>query len=367
MTLITKVIGGSEYYYYQDNIKVEKKNKVITTFVGKTNLNHAELTRVRMMAFIKHSMKLLKTFSILRESVYHFEYRHTPQLESDYLEFIRLLFGQIKLNLPPQELKEFEKTIFIKYVHGTTAIEGNTLSEGETYTLLEDDLTPGNKSANEINEVINYKRAKDYLDRYTGEVNERLIKKIHIILTNNVVDIKTGKLLEQGKYRTSGVTIKGLFHSLSRPDRIEEDINALLEWYSDCTTRKVHPIEVAAVFHQRFELIHPFPDYNGRTGREILNFMLGRNSFPPIYITPLQRSEYLNVLREADLSNYASLIEFVFQRILGTIMYLFSKTQLNEQLLSDPFKDFMSNLVGQEMVNKLVTTLNQYKQSIEMP
>lgn len=227
-------------------------------------------------------------------------------------------------------------------------------------------MTPKNKSVNEINEVYNYNRVKGYLDNYSGDVNERLIRKIHEILVNNVVD-KYGKLFELGIYRSAATTIYGIHHSLSSPDKIEEDISKLREWYNENVKNKIHPIELASIFHHRFELIHPFRDYNGRTGREILNLMLTRSGFTPIYITRFQRSEYLNALQEADLSNYTILIKFVIERIFATMAYLFSRTHFAEQLLSADFNKFISDIADQEIANVFTTMINQYTQSKDIP
>ena len=45
-----------------------------------------------------------------------------------------------------------------------------------------------------------------------------------------------------------------------------------------------HIIEAIALFHVRFENIHPFIDGNGRTGRLILNLELMKAGFLPVNI-----------------------------------------------------------------------------------
>jgi len=68
------------------------------------------------------------------------------------------------------------------------------------------------------------------------------------------------------------------------------------------------PIELAAIFHARFELICPFLDFNGRVGRHILNLMLMREGFPTTYILPNRHTIYLNALQEADFFNYRNIV-----------------------------------------------------------
>jgi Fic family protein len=48
--------------------------------------------------------------------------------------------------------------------------------------------------------------------------------------------------------------------------------------------KKIHPIELSAIFHKMFIYSHPFPDGNGRLGRLITNFILEKNNQPHIII-----------------------------------------------------------------------------------
>ena len=61
----------------------------------------------------------------------------------------------------------------------------------------------------------------------------------------------------------------------------------------------MHPLERAALFHLKFEGIHPFVDGNGRTGRLILNLMLMQAGYPPINVKYSDRKRYYEVLKFA--------------------------------------------------------------------
>ena len=59
---------------------------------------------------------------------------------------------------------------------------------------------------------------------------------------------------------------------------------------------KDHPILKAAGFHAMFENIHPFMDGNGRTGRQLLNFMLLKHGYRPVAIKYDAKRDYARSL-----------------------------------------------------------------------
>ena len=69
------------------------------------------------------------------------------------------------------------------------------------------------------------------------------------------------------------------------------DLTALL---ADMGTiyRKLHIVEQVALFHLRFESIHPFIDGNGRTGRLLMNLQLIQAGYPPINVKFADRRRY---------------------------------------------------------------------------
>lgn len=63
---------------------------------------------------------------------------------------------------------------------------------------------------------------------------------------------------------------------------INEQMESLIVEFAG--NKKLHPIERVALFHLKFEGIHPFVDGNGRTERLILNLMLMQAGYTPINV-----------------------------------------------------------------------------------
>ena len=100
-------------------------------------------------------------------------------------------------------------------------------------------------------------------------------------------------------YRTEDVHVfKSRFDS-TPAQYVKTDMDVLLKWYRDSKS-KLHPIVLAALFHHKFEKIHPFSDGNGRTGRVLMNHILHLAGYPPTIITKRFREDYLSAMNNAD-------------------------------------------------------------------
>ncbi|AHM57211.1 hypothetical protein EAL2_c19300 [Peptoclostridium acidaminophilum DSM 3953] len=134
-------------------------------------------------------------------------------------------------------------------------------------------------------EAVGHRDAFYYVQQLvsTNEAfSEKVIKDIHSLV---LIDMPEDK----GVYRRIPVRIMGVFHEPPQPYLVPVQMEQLIAEFENT---KLNPIESAALFHLKFEGIHPFIDGNGRTGRLILNFTLMQNGYPPINVKFTDRRRY---------------------------------------------------------------------------
>ncbi len=196
------------------------------------------------------------------------------------------------------------KSIVLKDLHqfsiyntySTQKIEGSTLTKGETYHLLENNYTPANRPMKDVLEAqLHQKIFKDMLD-YEENITEKQILKWHDELFSQTELDQAGTLrkYDVGPYMGKTEYVLG--------SDVEEEVKKLLKWYNKNKT-KMNSVELAARFHKRFELIHPFGNGNGRIGRLLMNFILHKNGFPMLDIEPKEKMSYINALERSYLIN----------------------------------------------------------------
>lgn len=182
------------------------------------------------------------------------------------------------------ELKRLQDEFLVEYTYNSNAIEGNTLTLQETALVLEG-LTIDQKPLKDHLEAVGHKDAFLYVQELVrGKVSfsETTIKQIHALVLMDRPE-------DRGIYRCIPVRIMGAYHTPPDPIMIPELMGKLTKEY---TISKLHPIEQAALFHLKFEGVHPFVDGNGRTGRLILNLLLMQNGYPPISVKFADRKKY---------------------------------------------------------------------------
>ncbi len=290
--------NGKKYYYRARSIrkgsKVGKKRIYLGANIGKKELAKAEKEADRELGILD-SMLTDMEIEILKTIKKDYSKQSSRTSRNRYMAFISL------------------------FTHDSTAIEGNTLTLQETASLLFDEITPA-KNLREINEVLNHKKAFDYLLEYDGDISKKFICDLHQIVVEDTLDEELEDQI--GRYRSLQVYIRGVERVPAPPEQVPSDMRALLSWYTK-NRNKHHPVVVAIYFHVGFELIHPFVDGNGRVGRLLMNFILHKNRHPMVNIPNLQRNRYYDVLNEAQVNgNHRPFIEFIVE-LIGESTILF--------------------------------------------
>lgn len=176
----------------------------------------------------------------------------------DYVAEIAELVGRLSAVSSLSANPMLRRSNRIRTIHGSLAIEQNTLSLEQVTAVLNGKhvLAPPKDIAEVKNAYEIYERL-DALDPYS--VDDLLTA--HGIMTRGLVE-------ESGMFRTRPVGVVDreghVLHFGTLPQYVPDLVMELLDWTK---TSKVHMLIRSCVFHYELELIHPFADGNGRVGR----------------------------------------------------------------------------------------------------
>ncbi len=203
----------------------------------------------------------------------------------------------------------------IRTIHGSLAIEGNTLSEAQITAILEGKRVFA--SPREVQEVKNALAAYERFDTWQPSSEKDLLE-AHRILMFGLID-------EAGVYRHGGVGVMAgsqVIHMAPPGNRVPQLMGDLFAWLA---ATDAHPLIASSVFHYEFEFIHPFADGNGRMGRLWQSLILARWNplFADIPVESLifeHQAEYYQAIREStERTDSAPFIAFMLQMILDTV------------------------------------------------
>jgi Fic family protein len=202
-----------------------------------------------------------------------------------------------KLTLKQRE--ELFRQLRISITHHSNAIEGTTLSFGETKELLELGHTAGHKPLGEQLVILGFAKAYDVIVREAQNpnniINSSFIKDIHTIMFEDALKVAPEYISKPiGAYRLDERYIKGVDIKLSSPNKISNDIENLLYRFKS----NHMSLEDITEFHILFERIHPFADGNGRVGRLLMAYQAIQNNIIPPLIKNENRDKYLKTIND---------------------------------------------------------------------
>lgn len=224
--------------------------------------------------------------------------------------------------LTPGEVESIRELFLVDHTYNSNAIEGNTLTLQETAMVLQG-ITIDSKPLKEHLEIVGYKDAFEYVEylaQRTSEITVFDIKRIHsLVLADRPED--------RGIFRRVNVRIVGALTEPVQPYLIEPQITDLLLDYKESNTKR-KLLERIALFHLRFESIHPFIDGNGRTGRLLLNLQLIQNGLPPIDIKFANRRKYYEAFDAyTRIQNPEAMISLIAQSLIDRLRELLSMVE----------------------------------------
>lgn len=234
-----------------------------------------------------------------------------------------------------QEGRIFQK-LRLDWNYHSNAIEGNSLTYGETRALLMYGLTAKGKPFKDHLDIRGHNEAIDFLLALVKDprpLSEQDIRQMHKLVLQESYRTKAqtqdgkemSKVITLGQYKTSTNHVKtatGEIHYYASPEETPAKMNDLMSWYAEASqSAEVHPLVMAALFHYRFVAIHPFDDGNGRIARLLMNLVLMRHNYPPVVIRQdsNSRNQYYNALAQADASDYTPFTTLIAEALIHSL------------------------------------------------
>lgn len=205
----------------------------------------------------------------------------------------------------------------IKTVYGSLAIEQNTLTLDQVTAVLNGKrvLAPP-KDITEVRNAFEIYERLEALDPYS----------IDVLLTAHGVMMR-GLEQEAGAFRSRPVGVVNhegeIVHFGTLPQYVPEAVENLLNWVRG---NGLPMLLRSCVFHYEFELIHPFADGNGRTGRLWHTLLLSKWNtmfawLPVESIVHDHQQEYYETINRSNTAvSSTAFIEFMLSAIKTSLM-----------------------------------------------
>lgn len=234
-----------------------------------------------------------------------------------YIAEIAELIGRITSTNQLSSNPTLRRANRIKTIHGSLAIEQNTLSIEQVTAVINGKqvLAPPKDIAEVKNAYEIYERLSE-LDAYS--IDDLLLA--HGIMTRGLVE-------ESGVFRSRPVGVVDqdgrILHFGTLPQYIPDLVTELLDWTKNS---EIHILIRSCVFHYELELIHPFADGNGRIGRLWHTLLL--STWNPAFawlpvesmIHARQQEYYAAINASNDAGESTIFIEFMLSAIKASLI-----------------------------------------------
>lgn len=225
-------------------------------------------------------------------------------------------------------VSKLRERFMLEMTYNSNAIEGNNLTLKETYLIINEGITIKGKSLKNHLEVKGHQEALEFIYNLVEKGRQRTMSNHLIREVQSLIASPIDKDIA-GVYRKGEVAITGSKHKPPSSLEIPHLISKLVRWYQS-NQKKLHPIELASIFHHRLVSIHPFEDGNGRCARLLMNIILMQAGFPLVVILKNDRKKYYETLSKADGGDMLAFIELIarsVERSLNIYLETVSKTK----------------------------------------
>lgn len=264
------------------------------------------------------------------DNTYHFTISKELQTTLDKIDQLKSEIDVLvqKNNVLWETIKQ---KLMLNWTYHSNAIEGNTLSQSETFFFIKEGLTVEGKPLKDFLDIRNHSEAIDFIADivkdnrvlsvyFLKEINALLLKGVDTTPALDQFNNTISKKLHAGEFKIQAnhvLQLDGTIHKYVEPEQVAPQMDFLVNWLNE-NSKKIHPVLLASVAHYNMVRIHPFDDGNGRGARILMNIILMQHKYYPIVIKIENRRQYIEALSKADKGNIEAFILFICSSIINT-------------------------------------------------
>jgi Fic family protein len=206
---------------------------------------------------------------------FEFSFNASQELVTDIIQIEAYKEAALNLIMPPDWGAQLDRLNRIRAVHGTTALEGNPLSEAEVSQQLDLLSKPPSRvpasATKEQLQIRNAGRAQTWVRlRFTPENAPMRVEDI-LHLHQMITEESDEGHNQPGRFRTYPVVVGtpslGGVHKGAPAEALEQLMEQYIEFLQHRKVTSQHPVIRALLAHFFLITIHPFGDGNGRVSR----------------------------------------------------------------------------------------------------
>lgn len=277
----------------------------------------------------------------------HYDFNENQSDIKDALLLIDELKVQIdkKKSLQKEHWSAIQEKLRVDWTYDSNAIEGSSLTRGETLFFLKEGLTVEGKPFKDFLDARNHAEAIEWLYEVIKDnrsISQGLIKEINALLLSGVKYTpainqsgqKIRKPANPGKYKVLPnhvLQTDGTIHFYTDPIHVADEMETLCRWINENIVNK-HPVITASIAHYNMVRIHPFDDGNGRGARILMNLILIKKNYPIAIIRNENRRKYLTTLNQAGKGDIVPFLKLVSDSLTDTEKIIIEELQRLLQL-----------------------------------
>ncbi len=276
-----KTIKGKEFYYLVHTLREGENIVHKRKYVGVVLPPKEELEKIKI-EFLEELKRGKKYSYLSSEEVEKIEKKKEKSIQ------------EIK-SLSSLEKEKRLKDFIVRFTYDSSKLSGVDITLRQTFLILKENVIPKDvRLTKTIKELENHEKGILVITKYKGAFSFNFIKKLHKILLSGIDDSIAGKTRDELK---RNVTLVETPYVPPNWQEVKKALINFFKWYKD-VSRKLHPIELAALVHLKMISIQPFVDGNSRLSRLLMNWILWKKKYPPVEI-PIEELE--NYYKNLDL------------------------------------------------------------------